>query len=387
MDKTITNNFIDNFLPHELITKTEEVDIKAKIGQVLPLLNKIPAVIVNKNGHYYGIFDSRSMARARVQLRFAKDATIEKYVTPVPPITSSTDIDSLLNSFYTFRTKALPYIEKNKLVGVLDRNTLLKILLSRKMLGNASVESIMSTPVIAVNIDIGMSQAKKIMEDNKINRLLVVKNGKVVGLLTYFTLVGQYSMINERRPEMTTKNYIPPTKSKISEIIETNPKTIRADENIAVATRRFVEENISSLIVVDKKDVPIGIATVSDVLERVMAERKFEENRIFIAGLDETTKSYEPELREELKELLAKFEKSKSQKIDYAQLHIKRIKNKLYDISIRVAVQGGSVVISRVTNYLLENAFNEAIAKLKRDLIKEKGRLITIKKSYGRHVE
>ncbi len=366
---------------NSLISKVETIDIRAKINQVLPLLEKYPALLVNKDGKYAGIIDSRSLYKSKVPLKFFKDQTIEKYVASVPAVSSNTNMDELLTYFYEYRTKSLPYMEKGEPTGIVERDTLLQLLLSRKLLSSIKIENVMSTPVIAIDADADLPQAKKVMEDHKVNRLLVVKNNKVVGLLTYYTLISKYSMINERHSGIRANGYVPPVKAKISEIIDTNPMVINYDDSVANAARRLIQNKISSLVVVNEKETPIGILTVSDIFEKVIAERRLEESRIFISGLDSSTKKYEPELREGLKALVSKFEKSRMQNIHYVQMHIKKVKSKQYDISIRVAIQNGSILTSSVTGFLLENTFEEALHRLRNDLIKMKEKTLTIKRS------
>ena len=57
-------------LPQELITKVEYMDAKAPIQQGLSMLKKYPAVLVKKNGSYYGIMDSRSLSSTPIILPF-----------------------------------------------------------------------------------------------------------------------------------------------------------------------------------------------------------------------------------------------------------------------------------------------------------------------------
>lgn len=76
---------------------------------MLPLLERYPALIVNKNGEYYGVIDSGSLYKARGQLKFQKGQTIERYVSKVAKIEKNTAIDEIMLTFYRAAAKALPF--------------------------------------------------------------------------------------------------------------------------------------------------------------------------------------------------------------------------------------------------------------------------------------
>ncbi len=369
-------------VPKGLIERTETVDVKAQISKVLPMLERHPALIVNKNGQYYGVVDSRSIYRARGPLRFQRGQTVEKYVSKAPRLERSTQIDEVILSFYKAKVKALPFMEKGSIIGVLDRSTLLKVMLSLKMLDDIKVSEAMSSPIVAVNDGVAMSQAKAIMESNRISRLLVLHDGKFTGLLTYFTLIKNFSVENEALPEMKSSRHSS-ADAEISGIIETNPRTIDHERDLAYAARNMIENEISSLIITDGRDSPIGMLTMSDIFEAAVARRRIEESRIFVSGLDDDTIEYEQDIRNGLRELVSKLE-GKELKIDYVTLHVKRIKGNRYDVSARAAIRSGNIISAHIEDFLLERTFREAISLLKRDLVKDKEKAIAARKAKDR---
>ncbi len=369
-------------VPRGLVAETETIDVKAQISSVLPLLDKHSALIVNRNGQYYGMVDSRSMYRARGPLTFGKNQTVEKYVSKAPRLERSTRIDDVILGFSKAKVKALPVVENGQIIGVLDRSTLIKVMLSLRMLNDIKVSEAMSSPVVAVNDGIALAQAKAVMENNRISRLLVLRDGKFAGLLTYFTLIKNYSVENEALPEMKSSRRSP-ADAEISGIIETNPRTLSQDRDLAYAARSMIENEISSLIVTDGREQPIGMLTMGDILEAAAARRRIEESRIFVSGLDDDMMEYEQGIRGGLRDLVSKLE-GKELKIDHVTLHVKRIKGNRYDINARAAISNGSTISAHITDFLLERTFREAIALLKRDMIKEKEKVLGSRKARDR---
>ncbi len=366
-------------MPVELIRKTPVLEVDALLSKALSLLRSNPAVIVNRAGSYYGIVDSRSIYRLRGGLKISGGQTVGKYAVSTPIMNKDSSLDDVIMAFHESRSKALPFMSNNRVVGVIDRNTILKVLLSMKMLEGAKVESAMTSPAIGVSEGTALEQARAVMENNGINRLLVVRNGKLTGLLTYFSLLQGGKTIDERLPlmKMRTRG----TKDvDISEIAEKSPKTVAPDYGLADAARVLIENNISSLVVVDGKAAPVGVLTATDIIENVIARRRLEENRIFISGLDEVTREYEDDIRSELRELVDRIEKMKNSRVDYLAMHLRRFRRNEYDIKLRVSVSGVGIVSAQVTGFLLDKTFEDALSVLKKNVIRERERKRTARK-------
>lgn len=376
MHGDIANN--EEHIPKELVTETRSVDPKAPVAKVLSMLSDYPAVIVNVGKSYRGIVDARSVFRARAQLNFQKNQTIERYIDKVPTVDESTKIDELVVAFHKSRSKALPFMQNGKAVGLFSRETLLKVLLSLKFLEDTKVGEAMSAPVIGINEEAGLSQAKSAMENNRVNRLLVFGNGKPTGLVTYSMLVKNFSAQSVALPQRKSRKSSA-GELRISEIIEGNPRTVPQGQQLSYAVRSMLENDISALLVVGGRG-PVGILTATDVIESVMAKRRLEENRIFISGMDDYTKEYEDEIRGELKELVAKIERRRDNSVEYIVMHLKRIKTKIYDIRIRISIRNRGIISSHVTDFMLDRTFKEALDTLKKDVMKEKERRIESRK-------
>lgn len=267
-----------NQIPTDLISETLTVDCKTPITSVIPKLAKYPAVVVSKNNSYYGIVDSRAVYRSRQNLKLGRSETLEKFAVRVPRITSSTTVDDLIYYFYRSRVKALPYYNGKRISGVLERTTLLKMMLSMGLLKDIKVREAMTTPVLAIDANASISQARATMRNNRVNRLVVLDNNKFAGLLTNYDIMQGYTKVRDRLPEMRSKEDSSVT---VGDMMERNPRFIDHDSGLSEAVRELVENHISSVLVM-KKGRPVGMLTVMDVLESVVAKRRIEERRIFI---------------------------------------------------------------------------------------------------------
>ena len=190
-------------VPERFVTKTRVYDSKDKLSDALTSINKLGAVIVTRDKEYKGIVDSKALAR-RDALKIIDTTQIGKFARNVPLLDSSTSIAKAALYFYDSAAKALPYYEKERVKGVVKREEILKSILSLHLLSKQNAEAIMSTPLIAISPDVTVTKALKLMEDNRVRRLAVVQDGRLVGIITHRD-IRQYTAKMQARPERIIK--------------------------------------------------------------------------------------------------------------------------------------------------------------------------------------
>ncbi|MGC8648883.1 MAG: CBS domain-containing protein [Candidatus Micrarchaeia archaeon] len=368
----------DYEIPEELISKTEFYDVKTPVTKILPSIEKYDAVVIKKNNKYFGVIDSRALYKhIQDSFKIAKKEYLDKFTVKVPKITDSTSIDDVAYYFYKARVKALPYIKDEKIKGILRRETLLKILLSLNKFKDLKVSDAMTSPVIGIDANASIIQARKIMKTNRINRLVVIENNKVIGVLTNYDIIKNFLKPEEKLPELKT-NLFNLSNFKVSDFMKSNIITIDKNKSLADAVRRLVEDNVTSIVVVDKGK-PVGILTELDSILSMLSKTNVIRNNIIISGLDEETYQYEDEIRETLKTFVNKVEKLKNENVDFIALHVKKFKTKSYELYIRIGLSREGIISLHNTNYLFEKTFSELIDLLWKEIKKKKE--FNIKKS------
>lgn len=130
------------------------------------------------------------------------------------------------------------------------------------------VKDWMTSDVITVASDMSLTEAHRLMTDNKIRRLPVVKNDHLVGIVTR-------GDVREARPSDATSltiwevNYLI-SKLKIKDIMAPNPISILPDATLAEAAQLMLDNKFSGLPVVDSNKKVIGIITESDIFRMVV---------------------------------------------------------------------------------------------------------------------
>ncbi len=367
-------------IPQELISKTEVFDSKTPITRIISSVDRYGAVVINKNSKYFGIIDNKAIHNFsggfRVGTRNNNNA--EGFAIKAPVITNSNSVDEVLHDFYRVRTKALPYSTGYGIKGILKRFTLLKMLLSLGFLNDIPVSEVMTTPVIAIDANSNVSQARAVMRANKISRLVVVQKNRLFGIITNYDIAHNYLQRTERLPEMKTQIYNP-SNIPLSSVANKNPIVIDYSKNLSDVSRIMIEKNISSLIVV-RNARPIGILTVFDIFGSLVSRRRIEENQVFISGLDENTYEYEEEIRDALKAFMRKAEKIKGAKALYINLNIKKIKGDRYEMHSRLSMEKQGTIYINASDFTLEKTLNLLLNKLMKEVKKKKERYLSIRK-------
>ncbi|MCL5440381.1 MAG: CBS domain-containing protein [Candidatus Marsarchaeota archaeon] len=361
----------------KLVTKATVYDYKTPATKVVHLLGKKSAVVVMKDGQYYGMLDPKSLGSAMQGLEI-KGASIEKYTAKVPKITSHTMMDDLVSLFYKSRAKALPFVSGNKVKGILERSTVLKILLSLNSLRGLKVNAAMRSPIVAIDSGANIAQAQALMTSSRVGRLVVLDGGKFFGIVTKHDLLTQYATSDSRLPEMKSVKYMP-SNINLGSIANRNVYTIDHNRGLADAAIELVERNVSSLVVT-KASAPVGILTVHDILESVVARKRIEPNRIFISGVGEFSPDYEDEARSILSEFLDRTGKVGKAEADYITLHVRRVKTRSYEMEARLSLGSSGIISVHGVGYLFEDTLKELLLKLKKELMRKKDRYVTGKR-------
>ena len=128
-------------------------------------------------------------------------------------------------------------------------------------------KDIMTRNVITITSDTYVLDAERIMEQNKINRLPVVDNGKLVGIVTKNDVI-------KASPTSTTPTnqrhlFYLMSKLAVKEIMKTRILTISPDTPIEKAVAIAQKNKVGSLPVVDGDEL-VGILTTNDVFYKIL---------------------------------------------------------------------------------------------------------------------
>ena len=126
-----------------------------------------------------------------------------------------------------------------------------------------NVKNYMTSDVITVSEDTKVLEALDLMKEHNFHRLPVVRNGKMVGLITE-------EIIQENSPSTATSlsihemNYLL-TKTTVGDIMHKEVITIEAEDLLEEAAVLMLENEVGALPVVENGNKVIGIITDKDL--------------------------------------------------------------------------------------------------------------------------
>ena len=120
------------------------------------------------------------------------------------------------------------------------------------------VEDIMTTPPLTMGPEESVVEAAKAMLEKGYGSVLVVEDGKLVGIVTERDLL--YALSHGDAG----------VKMKLADVMTEDPIVIKKNENIVDAINLMKEAGVRHLPVVDEKGRPVGVISFRDVLEAAL---------------------------------------------------------------------------------------------------------------------
>lgn len=116
------------------------------------------------------------------------------------------------------------------------------------------VENVMTANPRSVDPETDVAEAARILRDENVGSLPVVRDGRVTGIVTDRDLA--IRVLAERRD---------PRSTRVADVVSGEPVTVRADQDLDEALRLMAHHQLRRLIVVEDSDRLVGILAQADV--------------------------------------------------------------------------------------------------------------------------
>ena len=111
------------------------------------------------------------------KVKSAEDLTIRDVVT----VTQDSTIDEVQNIMRDELISGLPVVDDDKIIGIISKRDIIPVLNSEH---NKTVKDIMTSEVVTVNEGVTAEEALNVAYENKVERLPVIRDDKLVGIIT-----------------------------------------------------------------------------------------------------------------------------------------------------------------------------------------------------------
>ena len=131
------------------------------------------------------------------------------------------------------------------------------------------VAELMTRRVVSVEPDDALVQVKRILDNAPFHHLVVLRHGRLVGVISDRDLLAAISPYADHPAE--TARDLATLNKRAHQIMSRNPRTVRAEATLEEAIAVLLEGPGGCLPVVDAHEQPTGIITWRDLLRGINA--------------------------------------------------------------------------------------------------------------------
>ena len=365
---------VQNIMSAEFPTVSSE----DRIADVLAVMKetKYQDVPVVDGGEYSGMVSYASILRKK---SVTLDAKAKGFVKGLPTVANNMEITKIAEMMVSTNSRQLPVVTGKKVTGIIERNRLIEVVRDIKALKEIKVWEVMSNPVESVKANDLMDDALDLMirEDYRTIPVVDEANG-LVGIVGMREIIDN----NWKKDNKTIGDLEKSSRSQITveSIALTSVKTIDWDDNIAAAVDIMAENGISTLPVMEGKEL-VGVITEYDIIELLSACRERDMMFVQISGLDDNEKEVTDVIYADIEDMVKKV--SKIYKPESLTMHVSRYNdvggNPKYSISARLFINGTAIMGKEVGWDLIKTA-GDLIKKLEDAVMNMKDSKVTFRK-------
>ncbi len=272
----LKNTAVDTLMSDALLT-----DPETELSKVIGMLKKNEA---------YEVFsvqaDKVSMATVRDLLN-AKNIITSRLSTvsnTVPKLSPEDKLGGAVRILSQYRIRALPVVQKGKVVGALKIIDIAKAMES-SVQSNAKVSSIMTPNPITIKSTDSALKAKSLMLRRKIDHLPIMKDGELVGIITSNAIL-YATRPPERQPASSGSGTFAMKRTMnfpVDEIMDAHPLEFAPNDSLQKLIGEMLKMRVNAALVTWSHELH-GIATFRDIV-KILAEEGKQEPNMYIVGL------------------------------------------------------------------------------------------------------
>ncbi|TKR24536.1 CBS domain-containing protein [Natronomonas salsuginis] len=286
-------------------TDFTEFDAETPLSKVAGAFEdrELDAVIVTDGGDYQGIVSRRQLAASSNQ----PSTKVGTQVRHVPRVDRTEDVREVARLMIGGDAKSLPVFDDGNIVGVVTADAVIDAV--RPYLDAVTVEDAYTAELTSARPETTLGKALNTLRETHIAHLPVVDDGDLVGMVSLYDLI-DFTTRDERKSQGGSSGGFGgrgggsrsaggpsggfgsregdvdrmldlPVRNVMSETVATIGRAAPLDE----AVEAMLDRGISSLVVTDESDDPVGIVTKTDVIEALTWERE-DRRAVQVFGLD-----------------------------------------------------------------------------------------------------
>ncbi|MBM3282504.1 MAG: CBS domain-containing protein [Candidatus Diapherotrites archaeon] len=271
MGNNTTQQSISSLISTDFATILHDAPV-SKLMSILKQSEGLPVVVVNGDD-YKGLVSNSSLLR-NVDVSKSKISSI---LHMAPTLTSSHSLDDAIRLMRDADVRALPVVEKQKVVGVVPARALLNALVKSTVFSNVSASQLVSANPLSVSPDDDVGKALQLMRSKNIRKLAVMgERGNIDGILKLEELAGDILLNVDRGSRGAYKKGYG-TKSidqssamtvQVKSLMDENPVSMLGSEKASNVLKSLASQN-NPVVVVQGK----GLITTQDIFNYYLSNQ------------------------------------------------------------------------------------------------------------------
>lgn len=337
------------------------------------LSNVISKIIRNNSYDVFYLKDKNVLSTNIRSLLNAKNITsmkVEPFLYPIPYITKNDTVQRVTNIITHYRTRAVPVIDKNQIIGIVTAKQIIKLLSSKDNKWIKANQIYTKNP-ITMSSDQPISSARRIMTSKRIDHLPILNKDKITQVITSFHIL-ESIMPSEKqgRTSMITKTEHA-LESKIGNIGSNRIPQCAANDDLNKIINSMLKTDTTCCLV-NLWDNLQGIITFRDILG-LLASKIETPIPLYIVGMPEDQQNANlitSKFGKTLKRLQQVYSEIQEARVSIKQQRIGNRKEGKYEVSIMIATPHHAPFIYHSTGFELDEVLQDLSEKLLRTLSK-----------------
>jgi CBS domain-containing protein len=222
--------------------------------------------VVNSKGIVLGIVTNQDMLRVTST---KSNVTVSGYVVQVPTVTGQMNILDAARLMQKEKITLLPVVEseeKPKLLGVVS---LLDVFINIDLekAPKRPVSEIMTSKVVTTRPDDPVTKIWDLMVEKDYTGLPVVKDGKLIGMITRFDMLKGSARIGKESERKSSDSMQMPVEKFMSSPLY----SVKPEDSVRTAIELMLKHNVGRMSVVDGGEL-VGIVDRNDLIKSYLGE-------------------------------------------------------------------------------------------------------------------
>jgi len=236
------------------------------LSQALPKLTRThdALFVFNERGKYQGVINPYYTA---FQSNYPPETKLAKCLYKAPALASDTIIWDIARLMHESKIYYLPVINHNAFIGIVTINRILHALEQNGL--TKRLRLIRKKRIVTVDRDATIQEAYTLMRDEQVSRLPVVDEmQKLIGIISRFDIAILLEKPKQKPRFLSMSAEKESALQKpLSSLFKRTVVTASEDVPNHSILRLMIEQNVGSVIIIDKNRKPVGIVSSHDILK------------------------------------------------------------------------------------------------------------------------